>query len=268
MKTQQIAVSKLVLNTSNPRTIKDAAFQRLVQSVKDFPQMLDIRPIVVTPDMVVIAGNMRLRACMELGMDKVPVVVADKLTPAQVQEFIIKDNLPFGEWDWDALANEWDTEQLVGWGLDFTPFTGFDLSAAAADQGENPYAATDEQGENPYTAIVEPVHYTPLDTDVEVGATYDTTKADALTAAIDADAALPTDVKAFLRRAAQRHVVFNYSSVADYYAAAPEAIRAHMRASALVLIDLDDAIKNGYVRMTEGLRALVGEQEQAEEETA
>jgi len=84
--------------------------------------MLDLRPIVVNQDMIVLGGNMRLKACEEAGLTEVPIIFADNLTPEQEKEFIIKDNSSFGEWDWDLLANEWDTEQLIDWGMDAKDF--------------------------------------------------------------------------------------------------------------------------------------------------
>jgi hypothetical protein len=105
-------------NPSNPRIIKDDKFARLVQSIKDFPQMLELRPIVINSDNIVLGGNMRLRACKEAGLKEVPVMRADDLTPEQQAEFIIKDNVGYGEWNWDMLANEWEPTQLNEWGLD------------------------------------------------------------------------------------------------------------------------------------------------------
>ena len=113
-----VPIGSVKPNPSNPRLIKDAKFRQLVQSVKDFPQMLELRPIVVDADGVVLGGNMRLKACKEAGLKQVPVIRADDLTPAQQREFMVKDNVGFGEWDWDALANEWSEEPLADWGLD------------------------------------------------------------------------------------------------------------------------------------------------------
>ena len=110
-------VSQIKPNPNNPRLIKDDKFKKLVQSIKDFPDMLNKRPIVVNKDMIVLGGNMRLKACIEAGMKDVPVIVAD-WSEEQQREFIIKDNVSGGEWDWDILANEWDAEQLTEWGLD------------------------------------------------------------------------------------------------------------------------------------------------------
>ena len=118
MKIQKAKIKDLKVNTSNPRYIKDHKFKQLVKSIKELPQMLDIRPIVVNEDMVVLGGNMRLKACEKAGLKEVPIIKASELTPQQQQEFIIKDNVGFGSWDWDILANQWDNVQLGEWGLD------------------------------------------------------------------------------------------------------------------------------------------------------
>ena len=97
-----------------------------MQSIKDFPEMLSLRPIVVNDEMVVLGGNMRLKACKEAGLKEVPIIKASELTEDQQREFIIKDNVGFGEWDWDSLANEWDAVELEAWGLDLP---GYDLDA-------------------------------------------------------------------------------------------------------------------------------------------
>jgi DNA modification methylase len=134
MESKLVKISEVRLNPNNPRQIKDDKFKNLVSSIKDFPEMLDIRPIVVNTDMVILGGNMRFRACKEAGLKQVPVIVADNLTEDQQREFLIKDNVSGGEWDWDLLANQWDTEQLEEWGLDIpVDFKGEDLKAEEDD---------------------------------------------------------------------------------------------------------------------------------------
>jgi hypothetical protein len=118
MQSIKTKISDVKLNPNNPRLIKDDNFKKLVQSIKDFPEMLDIRPIVVNSDMVILGGNMRFKACKEAGLKEVPIIVADKLTEEQQREFLIKDNVSGGEWDFEILANEWDVEKLEDWGLD------------------------------------------------------------------------------------------------------------------------------------------------------
>jgi hypothetical protein len=106
------------LNDDNPRLLKDARFEQLVQSIQDFPEMLALRPLVIDETSTVLGGNMRLRALKHLGYTEVPVMIAHNLTDEQKREFIIKDNGSFGEWDWEALANTWSDEPLDAWGLD------------------------------------------------------------------------------------------------------------------------------------------------------
>ncbi|WP_312394782.1 ParB N-terminal domain-containing protein [Chryseobacterium sp.] len=118
MNSKKVKISEVKINENNPRFIKDDKFNKLVKSIKEFPQMLDIRPIVVNAQMIVLGGNMRLKACQEAGLKEVPVIIADNLTEDQQREFLIKDNVSGGEWDWDMLANEWDSELLEDWGLD------------------------------------------------------------------------------------------------------------------------------------------------------
>ena len=109
-------------NPKNPRVIKDEKFAKLVQSLKDFPEMLEKRPLVCFTDtdgkLVVLGGNMRLKAAKEIGLKKLPVVLADDWTEEQKSQFLIKDNVGFGEWNWEELQQDWDVEQLGDWGLD------------------------------------------------------------------------------------------------------------------------------------------------------
>ena len=133
---EKVKISKVVPNENNPRFIKDHKFKKLVKSIQDFPEMLKLRPIVVNKDMVVLGGNMRLKACKEAGLKEVYILKADELTDEQQQEFIVKDNVGFGEWDWDILANEWDIKQLEEWGLDGFPFEDEVLEAEEDDYQE------------------------------------------------------------------------------------------------------------------------------------
>jgi DNA modification methylase len=135
----KMKLSDIKPNPSNPRIIKDDKFAKLVQSIKDFPQMLELRPIVINSDNIVLGGNMRLRACKEAGLKEVAVMRADDLTPEQQAEFIIKDNVGFGEWDWEMLANEWEAEKLNEWGLDVP-----DFEATQLDAEEDDYEMPDE----------------------------------------------------------------------------------------------------------------------------
>jgi ParB-like chromosome segregation protein Spo0J len=114
-------------NSRNPRFIRDEKFKKLVASLVEFPEMATLRPLVVDENMTVLGGNMRLKAMQELKWKEVPVVVAEGLTDAQKDEFVIKDNVGFGDWNWEQLANEWNAEELTRWGLEIP---GFDFSDA------------------------------------------------------------------------------------------------------------------------------------------
>jgi hypothetical protein len=114
----QVKINKIKTNPNNPRLIKGHKFEKLVQSIKDFPEMLKLRPIVVNKEMIVLGGNMRLKACIDAGLKEVWIAKAWELTQEQEQEFIVKDNVGFGEWDWDMLANGWENDKLNDWGMD------------------------------------------------------------------------------------------------------------------------------------------------------
>lgn len=118
---EKVPLKTLKANPNNPRVIRDEKFKKLVKSIREFPEMLEARPVVVNPDMVVLGGNMRLKALREAGVEEAPVYIAS-WDEVKQRQFIIKDNVGFGEWDWDALANEWNEEELQEWGLDIPGF--------------------------------------------------------------------------------------------------------------------------------------------------
>ena len=140
MKTEKVSISQVKNNPNNPRVIKDFKYRKLVKSIKESPWMLQYRTIVVNDDMIVLGGNQRLRACKEAGMKEVYIQKASELSEEQQREFIIKDNLSSGEWDWDALANDFDADELESLGLDM-PFMGDNMS------NENEYAGADPNAE-------------------------------------------------------------------------------------------------------------------------
>lgn len=133
MKSVLTAIRDIKPNPNNPRLVKDDKFKKLVKSIQDFPQMLHLRPIVVNDDMIVLGGNMRLKACKAAGLKEVPVIKASDLTEEQQREFIIKDNVGYGEWDWEMIGSEWDAEQLTEWGLDIPDFKPLEAEAKEDD---------------------------------------------------------------------------------------------------------------------------------------
>jgi hypothetical protein len=118
---KKVKITEVIANPNNPRLIKDDKFKKLVKSIQDFPDMLNVRPIVVNKDMVVLGGNMRLKAIKEAGIKEINIEIVD-WNEQQQKEFIVKDNVGYGEWDWDDLANNWDESQLIEWGLDIPIF--------------------------------------------------------------------------------------------------------------------------------------------------
>ena len=115
---KKVSIKKVIPNKNNPRIIKDNKFHKLVKSIKEFPEMLEKRPIVVDENNIVLGGNMRLKASLDAGLKEVWIDTAEGWTEEQKNEFIIKDNVNFGEWEWDMLSNEWNSAELEDWGLD------------------------------------------------------------------------------------------------------------------------------------------------------
>ena len=139
----KLKISEVKLNPDNPRTIKDANFKRLVQSIKDFPEMADVREVVVNKDYVILGGNMRFQAMKEAGWKEIPVKVVDWPEDKQ-REFVIKDNVSGGDWDWDLLANEWDSDLLFEWGVELPDYS-------ADTDTPDPDPQPDDKNLQPYT---------------------------------------------------------------------------------------------------------------------
>ena len=234
-----VKVGEIKPNPNNPRVIKDDKFKKLVKSIQEFPQMLNIRPIVVNDDMIVLGGNMRLKACKEAGIKEIPIIKASELTEQQQREFIIKDNVGFGEWDWDMIANEWDAEQLTEWGLDL-PLWESDNS---------------ETEENPYTEKINIPIYEANNEKPKLSDTYNKDKFEQLINKIESSV-LDKEYKEFLKLCATRHIVFDYQKIADLYSHSDIEMQNLMEESALVIIDFDKAIENGFVKLTEELKEI------------
>lgn len=230
---ESLPISKVRPNSKNPRYIKDEKFKKLVQSLRDFPEMANVRPIVVNTEMVVLGGNMRLKAMQEAGWQEVPVKVVDWPEEKQ-REFIIKDNVGFGEWDWDELANTWDAEELNEWGLD----------VPSQDEEDEAYTSKIE------TPIYEPKNEKPNESQL-----YDRTIYDRLIKEIDSSD-LSSEQKDFLKLAATRHIEFDYRKIADFYAHSSNELQSLMENSALVIIDYDKAIELGFVKLFHELETL------------
>lgn len=224
-------------NDKNPRFIKTDTFKKLVQSIKDFPEMREAREIVVNKDMVILGGNMRYRAMQEAKVKEAPVKIVDWSEEKQ-REFIIKDNIESGDWDYDTLANEWDKIKLEEWGMDLDFIT---------------------EDDEKYTQKIGEIAYEPSNKKPDILDLVDTKKANKLMSEIN-QLNIPQDEKNFLIIASTRHYIFDYSKIADYYANSNPKIKELMEKSALVIIDFDKAIQNGFVEMSEELSKLVKQQ--------
>jgi hypothetical protein len=238
MQTKTVKISEIKPNPNNPRLIKNDKFEKLVKSIKEFPKMLEIRPIVVNADMIVLGGNMRLKACKEAGLKEVSIIFADDLTDEEQKQFIIKDNVGFGEWDWDMIANEWESDLIEDWGLDIPIDETLNI--------KNHFNNLD----NPYTGKVEAPKYEPSEEKPQFVELYDKTKFEILIEEIESSS-LNKEHKEFLKLAATRHIVFNYAKIADMYAHSDKQMQEHMENSALVIIDFEKAIELGYVKLSE-----------------
>jgi hypothetical protein len=227
-------ISNVKNNPNNPRVIKDDKFEKLVRSIKEFPKMLEIRPIVVNDDMIVLGGNMRLKACKKAGLKEVPIIKASDLTEDEQRQFIIKDNVSGGEWDWEQLASEWDAEKLDEWGLD----------------------VPDKQNEDDiYTTKVDSPTYEIKGEKPQEEDLYNLGKYNQLMDKINSSD-IDEKTKLFLQMAATRHIVFDYGLVAEFYAHSDEKTQELMEDSALVIIDYDKAIELGFVKLFGTLETL------------
>tara|TARA_R110002096_G_scaffold8095_1_gene34270 strand:+ start:41 stop:778 length:738 start_codon:yes stop_codon:yes gene_type:complete len=235
---QQVKLYKIKGNPNNPRIIKNDKFKKLVKSIKEFPEMLEKRPIVVDEDMMVLGGNMRLKASKDAGLKEVWVDIAEGWTKEQKDEFVVKDNVNFGEWEWDMLANEWDSVQLAEWGLDVW---------------QNEDDAIVEEDDTYTRKIVAPT-YEPKNEKPVIDDLFNTQKADELINKIK-QADLSEEELMFLSHCALRHTVYDYSKIADFYAHSSKEIQELMEDSALVIIDFDKAIEKGYVKLTKDIAA-------------
>lgn len=135
----KLNIKEIKLNEHNPRDITPEMFEKLKKSIQEFPQMLETRPLVIDENNVVLGGNMRLRALTDLGYEEIPVQKVEGWSKEQKKEFVVKDNLSYGVWDWELLANSWDAEQLEEWGLEVPDWETKELEAE-----ENNYQVPDE----------------------------------------------------------------------------------------------------------------------------
>lgn len=267
-------LSKLKTNPRNPRTITDAQFERLKDSLLVFPKMLTLRPLATDGNGIVLGGNMRLRALKDIakmtaeqiaerlqGMKTynqkneaeqtalveywrnwltrkdVPTTHESTLTDAEKDEFVMTDNASFGSWDFDAIANEWDAELVEEWGVDVW----------------QDVMAEDEENDNNYSRKIEAPDYEPTGRNVQVSELYDDSKTQRLIAEINA-MKVNAEIKKMLVAGAQRFTRFDFRNVAEWYSQQEdESVKAMMRKMAMVIVDFDEAVENGFVRLCEEL---------------
>ena len=239
-------VDDLVPYENNPRN-NDEAVDYVANSIKEFGFKV---PVVVDKDNVVVAGHTRLKACERLGIDEVPCIVADDLTEDQIKAFRIADNKvsEYATWDEEKLSQE-----LSDIMLDMTEF-GDDLFT----DDDTMEVELDDEEENPYSQEKHVPQYEPTGDFVDIMDLIDDEKTNELIREIK-ESNVSDDEKNFLTKAAYRHLVFNYSKIADYYSNASEEMQILMEKSALVIIDMDDAIANGYVKLTKVVEDLIAE---------
>ena len=244
---ERVELSALRENPDNPQTVTEEEFGKLRDSMRRIHGFLRTRPLLVEEDGTIKCGNKRFRALVKNGVKVVPADYVRRLsdyTPEEVREFVLQDNLQRGDWDVDKLLAQYSADELKALG------GGFDELIAE-------FAARGAESEFEYSSKIEAPQYNITGENPELEELYDTEKADALAKEID-EADVPKKVKAFLKVAAMRHVVFNFRNIAEYYAHADAKVQRLMEKSALVIIDFEDAIRNGFVIVSERMAALRG----------
>lgn len=242
MKITEKKVTELIPYVNNSRTHSDEQIAQIAASIKEFGWT---NPILVDGANSIIAGHGRLLAARKLGMESVPTIQLKDLTEAQKKAYVIADNklaLNAG-WDDALLKIELESLQEIGFKLDLL---GFDPNEIRELFDEN------DESENQYTQKVEIPTYEPSDTKPDVKDLYDDSKAFDLIAKIKASK-IPQAEKDFLMLTAGRHVELNFQLIADYYAHSTKEVQELMEASALVIVDFNDAIANGWVRLSKNL---------------
>ena len=246
----RVDLSTLRENPNNPQKVVESEFECLRDSMRRLHRFLKDRPMLVEADGMVKCGNKRLRALKANGVRFVPaeyVRIFSDYTPEEVAEFILQDNLHRGVWDAEKLLAQYDADTLRALGSEFDDL----IAEFESKRGDEDFE---------YSSKIEAPHYNITGENPAVDELYDTEKADELAREVDA-ANVPKEVKAFLKAAAMRHVVFNFRNIAEYYAHADAKVQRLMEKSALVIIDFEDAIRNGFVIVSSKMDALRKESE-------
>lgn len=226
-------VDEIIPYEKNPR-LNDEAVEPVAESIKEFGFKI---PIVLSSDGVIVAGHTRIKAAKKLGMEEVPCIIADDLTEEQVKAFRLADNK-------SAEIAQWDDELLQS---EISEILDIDMSLFGFDGGENDFA--DELPDDTYTMKTNIPQYEITGDCPEISEMLDTEKADDLIKEISQAEGITPEEKEFLIQAARRHNVFNYRNIAEYYAHATPEMQRLMEKSALVIIDMNDAIANGYATL-------------------
>ena len=248
-----LKVEELIPYINNPRNNTEAV-DKVAASIKEFGFKV---PIVIDKDNVVVTGHTRLLASKKLGLQEVPCVIADDLSPAQIKAFRIADNKvsEYAQWDEDMLKVELEELEEMNFDLDSVSidFSDFDMGLDLEDTEEG-----QEQEENIYTKEINIPQYEITGECPKLEELVNEEKTKSLIERIE-KSDIPNDIKEFLIKASYRHLAFNYQNVAEYYAHADKEVQELMEESALVIIDYNDAIRNGYVQIKKAIDSIVEE---------
>ena len=239
-------INELKLNKSNPRVCKDHKFEKLKKSISEFPKMLELRPMIIDDQNIVLGGNMRLTALKDLGYKEIPdnwVKRASELTEEEKQRFVIADNVGFGDWDWDILANEWDSELIADWGLDVPSFE-------VEQEIEN--------NDKMYSQNLNSPIYKITGEKPNINDLYDNKKCLSLISEIN-NLDIDKKIKEFLIFASYRHIVFDYEKIAEYYAHSDSIVQDLIENNALIIIDYNKSIEQGYSKLIDVVSELSNE---------
>ena len=238
-------ISKLKNNPNNPRFIKDDKFEKLKKSISEFPEMMEKRPIVCVTDtdgkLYPLGGNMRLKALQELKYKEIPenwIQMADEWTEEQRKEFVIKDNVGFGEWNWEELANEWDVEKLEDWGLDIPNF-------------ETDESFSEEINERDLFDINLPF-YTPSEKKPDISELADLYKTKTLIQKINS-LEITEDLKEILKIRASFFTDFNFQKIADFYYHESEDLKEIFKDLGLIILAPKEALEKGFINLKENI---------------
>jgi len=260
---QQWPIEKLIPYARNPRK-NDHAVDRIASAIKEFGFRV---PLLAKSDGSLVDGHLRLKAAQKLNLETVPVLLCDDMTDVQIKAFRISVNRMAELADWDTELLSLEMQELVEVGFD-SSLTGFDSISSLAEpfdfnpeqkettpQEKSEHPEQEQDPDNPYTQKIESPVYEPKGEKPELAELFNTQKTDELVAEIE-KADVPVDVKAFLTLAAQRHTVFDFGKIAEFYCHSPKSVQELMEKSALVIIDFNKAIESGFVQLSKELADL------------